>query len=79
MTKEMTDSRKRLIQEVKDCGQDLVDRAEDFIGDIDCMTDFSIDIRFSVTGGEAPTIAVNREYYPKPMVDRYLRKENNNE
>lgn len=75
MTKEITDPRKRLIQEVKDCGQDLVDRAEDFVGNFDFMTDFSIDIRFRVTGKEAPTIEVNHEYYPKPMMDRYLRKE----
>lgn len=72
MAKTLEDARKRLIEELKDCGQDLVDRAEDFIGDTDCMTDFSIDIRFSITGEEAPTITVSREYYPKPMVKRYL-------
>lgn len=78
MTKEITDSRKRLIQELKDCGQDLVDRAEDFIGDAVCMTDIYIDVRLSVAGGEAPTITVSREYYPKPMMDRYLRKKGEN-
>lgn len=72
MAKTLEDARKRLIEELKDCGQDLIDRAEDFIGDIDCMTDFSIDIRFNVAGEEAPTITVSREYYPKPMAKRYL-------
>lgn len=47
MAKTLEDARKMLIEELKDCGQDLVNRAEDFIGDIDCMTDFSIDIRKS--------------------------------
>lgn len=64
--------RERLIQELKDCGQDLIDRAENFIGDNDCMTDLSIDIRFSIVGEEAPTITVSREYYPKPMLKRYF-------
>lgn len=72
MAKKLADARKRLIQDLKDCGQDLVNRAEDFIGDADCMTDLSIDIRFNVAGEEAPTITVSREYYPKPMVKRYL-------
>lgn len=72
MAEKLADARKRLIQELKDCGQDLVNRAEDFIGDADCMTELSIDIWFSVAGGEAPTITVSREYYPKPMVKRYL-------
>lgn len=71
MAKTLEDARKRLIEELKDCGQDLIDRAENFIGDIDWMTDFSIDIRFNVAGEEAPTITVSREYYPKPMVKRY--------
>lgn len=67
------DPKKRLIQEVRYCGQDLVNRAEEFIGAIDCTTDFSIDIRFRIDGSEAPTITVSHEYYPKPMVDKYLR------
>lgn len=72
MTKTLEDAKKRLIQEVRDCGQDLIDRAEKFIGDTDCMTDLSIDIRFNVAGEDAPTITVSREYYPRPMVKRYL-------
>lgn len=65
--------RKRLIREVKDCGQDLINRPEDFIGSTDTMTDFNINIRFSISGDTLPAIAVTREYYPKTIIERYTR------
>ena len=72
MAKTLEDTRKRMIEELKDCGQDIIDRAEEFVGSADCMTDISIDIQFNIAGEESPTITVSREYYPKPMVKRYL-------
>lgn len=66
-----TNIRERLIQEVKDCGQDLINRAEEFIGNADVMTDIHIDIQFSITGEELPQINVHSEYYPKVIIDRY--------
>ena len=65
--------RKRLIQEVKDCGQDLINRPEDFIGSTDTMTDFNINIHFSISRDTLPGITVTREYYPKTIIDRRAR------
>ena len=59
-------SAERLIQEVKDCGQDLISRAEEFVGTGDVLTDFS------VSGEEVPIITVTHRYYPKTTIDRYL-------
>ena len=65
-------SAERLIQEVKDCGQDLISRAEEFVGTGDVPTDFSISLDFSVSGEEVPIITVTHRYYPKTTIDRYL-------
>ena len=69
--------RERLIQEVKDCGQDLIDRAEEFVGSTEVMTDFDIILNFSVTGESAPFITLNKGYYPKPTLERWMKGENN--
>lgn len=37
------------------------------------MTDFNIDIHFSISGDTLPTITVTREYYPKTIIERYAR------
>lgn len=48
MNETLQEQKKRLIREVKDCGQDLINRPEDFIGSTDTMTDFNINIHFKL-------------------------------
>ena len=54
MNETLQEQKKRLIREVKDCGQDLINRSEDFIGNTDTMTDFNINIHFSISGDTLP-------------------------
>lgn len=65
-------SAERLIQEVQDCGKDLINRAGEFVGTGDTLADFSIVLDFSVSGEEYPVITVTHGYYPKVTIDRYL-------
>lgn len=73
MSETFLEKRKRLIREVKDCGQDLINRPEDFIGSTDTMTDFNINIHFSISGDTLPEITVTRGYYPKTIIEWYAR------
>ena len=68
-------SAERLIQEVQDCGMDLINRAEEFVGTGDTLTDFSIVLDFSVSGEEYPVITVTHRYFPRTMFDRYVKGE----
>lgn len=68
-------SAERLVQELKDCGQDLIDRAEEFVGTGDTLVDFSIILDFSVSGEEHPVITVAHGYFPKTTIDRYVNGE----
>ena len=77
MSEKTQKDQERLIQEVKDCGQDLINRAEEFVGSIDMMTDFDIVLNFSVTGESVPFITINKGYYPKTTLERYWKGENN--
>lgn len=73
MNETLQEQRKRLIREVKDCGQELINRPEDYIGSTDTMTDFNINIHLSISGDTLPEITVTREYYPKTIIERYGR------
>lgn len=75
MSDNVKKTRNRLIQEVKDCGQDLIDRAEEFVGAVDVMTDFDIILHFSVNEESIPVIVVSKEYYPKTTLDRFVKGE----
>ena len=59
------DFRKKLVALVKASGQEVIDRAEDLVGNGDLMSDFDIYLRFPV--GERymdsyPTIEVVKSY-----------------
>lgn len=59
------DFRKKLVALVKASGQEVIDRAEDLVGNGDLMSDFDIYLRFPV--GEqymdsCPTIEVVKSY-----------------
>lgn len=53
-------NREKLIELVKASGQEVIDRAEDLVGDGDLITDFDIWLRFPA--GECPTVEVTRSH-----------------
>lgn len=66
----MNDFRWKLVEQVKACGQELIDRAEDFVGSGDLVSDFTIWIRFPM--GEnpmLPTIEVQKEFCCKKAIE----------
>ena len=55
------DFRKILVEMVKASGQEVIDRAEDLVGNGDTISDFDIWIRFSLNNGfidGCPTIEI---------------------
>lgn len=71
--------REILINMVKGAGQELIDRAEDFVGDTLWMTDIDIDIDIfigiPVDLAELPSISVNKKYTPKSMFEALTEKD----
>lgn len=55
------------IQQIKACGQTIIDKAESIYGDYECPTNLQIVINMEVK--ELPTIEVKREFYSKVMLD----------
>ena len=59
--------RQKLIEMVKAAGQDVIDRAEDLVGNGDLICDFDIWLRFPQNG--VPTIELTRSYLSKHSID----------
>lgn len=64
--------REELIKLVKASGQEVIDRAEDLVGDGDTITDFDIWLRFPSTG--CPTVEVARSHVSKNAFNVLLEK-----
>lgn len=66
--------RKFLIEAVKAAGQMMIDNAEDAVGHIDLMTDFSINFKFSQENcGGVPEMTIIRSHLPSiEVVDGLL-------
>ena len=61
----------KLIQAVKDAGQEIVDNAEDFVGSSNMLNDMTITIRFDPESKMyLPTIDVDKTYLCKRACDR---------
>ena len=57
--------RKFLIEAVKAAGQMMIDNAEDVVGHLDLMTDFSINFEFSQENcGGVPKMTIIRSHLP---------------
>ena len=57
--------RKFLIEAVKAAGQMMIDNAEDVVGHIDLMTDFSINFEFSQEDrGSIPEMTIIKSHLP---------------
>ena len=69
--------RKLLVEMVKAAGQDVIDRAEDLVGNGDLISDFDILLRFPTDGrmlSGCPTIEVTRSHCSKKCVDVLVKK-----
>ena len=57
--------RKFLVEAVKAAGQMMINNAEDAVGNIDLMTDFSIKFDFSQeNNGSIPVMTITRSHLP---------------
>ena len=63
------------IQQIKDCGQSIVDHAESIYGDYPCSTSLTVVIAMDVN--KPPVITVNREFYSEIMLERAMGGETN--
>lgn len=68
------DRKEILINMVKGAGQELIDRAEDFVGDTLWMTDMDIYISIPVCLDEVPSISVDKKYTPRVMFEALNKK-----
>lgn len=66
--------RENLINQVKDLGQDLIDRAEELVGDGELLSEFDIWLSFAMNGERVPAIRVTKEYLSKNNVKNLRRK-----
>ena len=65
--------RKFLVEAVKAAGQMMIDNAEDAVGNIDLMTDFSIKFEFSQeNNGSIPVMTITRSHLPSIDVIDWL-------
>jgi len=71
------DFKEKLAQQIKDCGQDLIDNAEKYVGDgnTDMLTGMTIYINFELGEdfGNCPTIDVSKTELSRHAVDRILK------
>lgn len=58
----------RLIEQVKALGQEVIDRAEDLVGEGDLITDFDIWLQFP-QDRSFPTIEVTRSHASRRYLD----------
>lgn len=63
--------KERLIQNIKDCGQALIDDAEKMIGDYEYPNNLIITCYVDERDG-APYISVDRHFIPENWVKRYI-------
>lgn len=68
-------NREELIELVKASGQEVIDRADDLVGDGDMITDFDIWLRFP--SDSCPTVEVTRSHASKRAYDVLLERYNN--
>lgn len=66
--------REQMIRMVKAAAQDMMERAEDLVGDGDLISNFSIWFSFP-QGGLPPTIEVHREHISRKALEIYTGKQ----
>lgn len=77
MEKKNEEFRKILIEMVKASGQELIDRAEELVGEGDLITDFDIWLRFPTDGlmiTGCPTVEVTKSHISKNAWEVIMNK-----
>lgn len=68
MKKIQLSKREELVQNVKDCGQALIDNAESIVGNEEFMT--SLDVWCTIAGNDFPEISIDRKFIPDNIINR---------
>ena len=64
-------SKEEMIQRVKDCGQSLIDNAENIVNDFKYNTDLTITCCVGWhDDGTTPLISVDASFYPEGFMER---------
>ena len=61
--------REKIIQNIKDCGQSLIDNAEEMVGNYKFLTDVTITCYVSEVG-KPPYISVSQDFLPENFIER---------
>ena len=72
--------RAKLVELVKASGQELIDRAEEIVGDTTLISGFDISIDFGLNEGRldtCPRITVNHEYVARNTIKVLFAKDKN--
>lgn len=65
----MTNQTQELIQRIKDCGQYIIDNAENILGNEKYIRELYLTVNFWDTS-EAPYISVNKDIIPDSYIER---------
>lgn len=70
MAVETNHGKEKIIQNIKDCGQALIDDAENIVNSCNYISDMRITCYVTETD-TVPYFNVDTDYYPKNWIDRY--------
>lgn len=63
--------KEEIIQNIKDCGQSLIDNAENIVSDYKYARGFTITC-YVDERNEAPYISVDTTFYPEKLIERHM-------
>ena len=63
--------KERIIQNIKDCGQSLIDNAENIVSGYKYARGFTITC-YVDEKGEAPYINIDTDFYPEKFIERHM-------
>lgn len=69
----MSDRREELIQRIKDCGQHIIDNAENILGEEKYITDLYVTCNFFDVS-ELPYVTINKDVIPESYIKYNNRK-----
>lgn len=62
-------TREQIMQNIKDCGQSLIDNAENMVGDYKFFRDITITCYVNESG-EAPYVSIDTSFIPENFIKR---------
>lgn len=64
--------KEEMIQQIKDCGQSMVDNAENIVNDYKYQKRELIITCYIGSEGDLPRINVDTDFYPEQFIERYI-------